>query len=77
MRATGRRMCSTSSRYGQAARYGLSMGSDKSLARVVVGLSVSVCLMVVYLPFHVVGLLCDAVGRHVVHLAERCDEWLA
>jgi hypothetical protein len=33
-------------------------------------------LMVIYLPFHVIGLACDAVGKHAVDLAERIDGWL-
>jgi hypothetical protein len=36
-----------------------------------------VCLMLVYLPFHVIGRFCDAVGRHAVDLAERIDGWLS
>lgn len=33
-------------------------------------------LMVVYLPFFALGIACDAVGRHVVDLAERLDAWV-
>jgi hypothetical protein len=35
-----------------------------------------IALMVIYLPFWLLGTFCDEVGRHAVDLAERIDGWL-
>jgi hypothetical protein len=45
--------------------------------RQAIGLPALLALMVIYLPFHVIGLACDAVGKHAADLAERIDVWIS
>jgi hypothetical protein len=42
-----------------------------------ISLFLLLCLMVIYLPFWLVGRCCDEVGRHAVYLAESIDLWLS
>jgi hypothetical protein len=44
--------------------------------RFAIGLAALVALMGVYLPFFMVGIFCDAVGKHAVDLCERIDGWM-